>query len=122
MILVRLTCAVYWLVLSVLLLAPDPMALFGIDQLPGPPGGRMVHFFLFTLLAFLVWASRWPARRRRIVGLLLVFAVVMELLQVFVPERTVEVLDLIENLLGVAAGTAIWRWVHKKLPRLSPEK
>lgn len=121
MILVRLTCAVYWLGLSVLLVVPDPLALFGIHEPPGPPGGRLVHFVLFTLLAFLVWASRWPVGRRWIVGSLLVFAVATELSQAFVPRRTVEVLDLIENLLGLAAGTAIWRRVHNKLPWLSPD-
>jgi len=112
--LIRLACAIYWLLLTVLLLVPDPLELLGIHQPPGLPGGRGVHFILFTVLAFLVLVSRWPVRPRRIVGLLVAFAVVIEILQHFVPPRTVEVLDLTENLLGVLAGTATWRALQKR--------
>ena len=112
----RLACAVYLAVLTVLLLVPDPAALLGIDQTPGPSGGRGVHVLLFTLLAFLVCASRWPVRRRLLVGLLVTYAVATEALQWFIPLRSVELPDLLENLLGLAVGTAIW-WIAQKRRR-----
>ena len=113
MCLVRLASAAYWALLTVLLLAPNPLALLGIHRPPGPSGGRGVHFVCFTLLAVLVHAGRWPVRRRLLVGLLLVYAVVIEGLQWFVPARSVELLDVIENLLGLAVGTAIW-WIAQR--------
>jgi len=112
---VRLVCVVYWLFLTVLLLAPDPWALMGLDESIGPPEGRMVHFTFFTVLALLIWASRWPIRRGLLAGLMLAFAFATETFQGFVPQRKVELLDLTENLLGLGAGTAIWYLIRKKL-------
>ena len=107
----RVACVAYWALLSVLLLAQDPFALFGVPRPPGPPGGRGAHFLFFTLLAFLAHVSRWPMRLRVLTGLLVAYAFLTEGLQALIPHRTVELLDLIENLLGLAAGTAIWWFV-----------
>ena len=112
---VRLTCAVYWLLLTVLLLVPDPLALVGIHGPIGPPGGRMIHFLFFTVLALLICVSRWPIRRGLLAGLAVAFALATEMLQGFVPQRKVELLDLTENLLGLATGTAIWCLIRNKL-------
>lgn len=119
MLLVRAACVVYWMLLSFLLLAPDPLAIVGIRRLPGPPGGRGIHFLLFTLLALFFLASRWPLRRKLVVGGLVAFALGTELLQGLVPHRTVEMFDLAENLLGLVAGTAAWMMVRTKLPQPS---
>jgi hypothetical protein len=121
MLLIRGACVLYWMLLSFLLLAPDPLAVLGIRRLPGPPGGRGVHFLMFTLLALLVLASRWPIGRRLLVGGLVAFALGTELLQGLVPHRTVEMFDLAENVLGLAAGTSVWLMVRTRLPRPSPQ-
>ena len=34
----------------------------------------------------------------------------MEAMQAFVPSRTVEIPDAVENILGLAAGTVVW-WI-----------
>ena len=47
-------------------------------------------------------------RFRVLTGLLVAYALLTEGLQAIIPDRTVELLDLIENLFGLAAGTAIW--------------
>lgn len=107
----RVVCVAYWALLSVLLLAQDPFALFGVPRPPGPPGNRGAHFLFFTLLALLAHASRWPMRFPVLTGLLVAYAFLTEGLQTLVPHRTVELLDLVENLLGLAAGTAIWWFV-----------
>lgn len=99
----------YTLVLTVFLLAPDPAGLVGLRRVPGLPGGRMVHFVFFTLLAALAWLSRWPVRGW-VLGLgLVAYAAGTELLQTFVPPRTVELADVVENVLGLATGTwLVW--------------
>jgi len=61
-----------------------------------------------ALLALLVHLSRTPVRGWWLAGLLMVYAIATELLQSLVPNRTVELTDLIENLLGLAAGTVLW--------------
>ncbi len=106
------------MLLSFLLLAPNPLAVLGIRRPPGPGGGRGAHFLLFTLLALLVLASRWPMGRRLLVGglVLVAFALGTELLQSLVPNRTVEVFDLAENLLGLAAGAGVWLMVRSRFP------
>ena len=114
MILIRAALGVYVLFLSFLLLAPDPLKLLGFA---GPPGGsslRMVHFSLFTVLGFLVWASHWPARPGVVIGLLLAYALVTESLQWFIPTRSVELLDYLENLLGLVAGGAAWHVLQSR--------
>jgi hypothetical protein len=117
MFLIRAACVLYWALLSFLLLSPDPLAVLGIRRLPGPGGGRGIHFLLFTLLALLVLASRWPVGRRLLAGGLLAFALGTELLQGLVPHRSVEMFDLAENLLGLSAGTGAWLAIRARLPR-----
>jgi hypothetical protein len=110
-----MACAAYWLFLSLLLLVPDPYALLGLDRIHVPSGGRFVHFAFFTMFALLVHASRLPFGRVWLWSTIVVYAVAVELLQWFVPHRTVDAVDLAENLLGLVAGTAIW-WSLRKTP------
>jgi len=114
---IRVVSVAYWLLLTVLLLAPDPLALLGITRVPGPPAGRMEHLLLFGVLAFLACASRPPLRWGPLAGLLVGYAVLTETLQVFVPTRTVELLDYAENLLGLAAGWGLWGLIQTRFVR-----
>ncbi|HUT09163.1 MAG TPA: VanZ family protein [Thermoguttaceae bacterium] len=113
MLTVRLVCAAYSSLLTLLLLVPDPLALLGLERIPCPKHGVGVHFGCFTVLALLVLAGRVVRRRVVLFGLLVAYAVIVELLQGFVPPRTVELRDLAENLLGLAAGAALW-WTLKR--------
>jgi len=115
--LVRLVCAVYCLFVTLLLLVPEPLMLLGIEDVPIPGGGRGIHFVLFALLAFVMHASRFPVHRGLTMAVLVAYALFTESLQGLVPTRTVEFLDLLENLLGLGAGTAIWSLIQKR-----PEK
>jgi hypothetical protein len=108
MIVFRAALALYLLLLSFLLLAPEPLKLLGFPSSSGASSLRMVHFTLFAVLGFLAWASRWPVRSRTLLGVLVGYALVTESLQWFIVERSVELLDYAENLLGLAAGGAVW--------------
>lgn len=110
---VRMACVAYWLLLSVLLLVPDPYALLGIDRSHGLSGDRLVHFAFFTTLALLVHVARLPVGRVLLWSTIVVYAVAVELLQSLVPHRVVDVVDLAENLLGLVAGTGIWFFVRR---------
>jgi VanZ family protein len=101
----RLASFVYVGFLTLLLLTPDPAYFLGVRHAPGWPG---VHFLAFAVLGFLVAAGRFTHRGVMVGGLLLLCAVGVELLQTFVPSRSVEVVDLLENMLGLAIGAVAW--------------
>jgi hypothetical protein len=112
----RLICAVYWLSLTTLLLVPDLKKLFG-GRIPGVGSGVGVHFAAFTLLALFTLAARPPLRHLTLAVLLISYAAATELLQSFVPPRTPELKDFVENLLGLAVGTAVWWGARRYLSR-----
>jgi len=116
MILIRLACAVYLVILTVLLWVPEPAALLGLTRGVVPSSDRGVHFVWFLGLAILVHASRLPWRRSILLTVFVLYALVTEGLQSFVPTRTVELLDAVENLLGLAVGTILWQMLHRGSP------
>ena len=59
-------------------------------------------------------ASRFPVRGGLTLAFLVAYALFTELLQGPLPSRTVEFVDLLENLLGLGAGTAIWSVIQKR--------
>jgi VanZ family protein len=111
-----LLCAGYCVLLTVLLLAPDPAALVRLSR--GSPllvSQKGIHFVTFTILALLVHAVRWPQRvNSRVVATLLVYGIATESLQAFVPSRTVGLLDYTENTIGIAVGTGVY-WLVQRL-------
>ena len=107
----RLACLAYCVILTLLLLVPDPA--MGLRPFRGIGAGIGVHFAAFAILGILVAASRLPLRRVLLTGLLFTYAVGIELLQFLVPARGVEGRDLLENMLGLLAGIAIWQLAAK---------
>ena len=113
-------CICYWLFLTVLLLVPNPAALVGLHAAPSLPWGKFgIHLTAFTILGFLGNATRWPKGLGwpMIVGLM-GYGITTEALQLFVPHRTSRVMDGMENLLGIAAGSAIY-WLVLRLMQSS---
>jgi VanZ family protein len=109
MILFRLLALAYWLLLTVLLLVPNPAAVFfGLRPAQTMAGFSGIHFFAFLLLAVLIPAARFPLRRRVLWSMLVVYALLTESLQWFVPHRTVELRDYAQNLLGLGAGALLF--------------
>jgi len=112
--LVRLVLGAYWGGLTLLLLAPNPLALFGLGHSGLHVPNRGVHFSFFCVLGLLAMF----ARPRRLapgwtLAILLAYGLTVETLQVFVPPRTVEFLDYLENITGVLLGAALW-WAGQR--------
>lgn len=116
---IRCLCALYWSILTVLLLVPDPLALLPIPRIAGNPTGVGTHFLVFAPLGVLVAASRLPLGRVLLAALLIGYAAGTELLQSLVRARAPELRDFFEDVLGLAAGIAIW-WVAQRRLRERP--
>jgi len=102
MFIVRLICIAYWCLLTVLLVRPGTIP-------PEPSERRGEHFLAFALLSLAVNACRLPVRAWLLASLLVSFAIGTEGLQAFVPNRTVDMFDVLENLAGLLVGTLAWR-------------
>jgi glycopeptide antibiotics resistance protein len=106
----RVVCYAYWILLTMLLLVPSPATWVGLQEVPTFPWGKFgVHLIAFTMLAILVHATRWPKRPWwPLLVLLVLYGITTETLQLFVPTRTARVMDAVENILGIAAGSGIY--------------
>jgi uncharacterized membrane protein YccC len=114
-------CLCYWLLLTVLLLVPDPAGMVGLQEVPVFPWGKFgIHLIAFTGLGFLAHAARWPKRLCwPLIAFLVVYGVATESLQLLVPGRTARVMDGVENILGIAAGSlAYWLVLRLMQPYL----
>jgi len=107
---IKCACFCYWILLTVLLLVPNPAALVGLREVPIFPWGKFgIHLMFFTILSVLVHATRWPKRPwLPLIALLVVYGITTETMQLFVPHRTARVMDAIENILGIAVGAYIY--------------
>lgn len=102
----RIFCLAYALLLSLLLLSSDPISAVG--QREGYSGlltlKPFAHFLGFVPLAFFTVSARWPISRTAAAICLVGYAAGTELLQCFVPGREPGVLDLLQNVVGIAVG------------------
>jgi VanZ family protein len=99
----------YLVFLTILLLSADPARVICMPS--GLPWLLKVllpaaHFLSFLMLAVLVLSTRWPVPRWAIVLTLMLYAGMTEIIQGFFPPRTPELMDWIQDLSGIAVGTA----------------
>lgn len=78
--------------------------------------GASFHFCSMTVLTVLGFLSRWHSKRWQVVVPLLTYAVVMELLHLFIDDRSFEPVDMMQNLFGVAVGVSIMRYLDGPCP------
>jgi hypothetical protein len=109
--LIRFASLTYVGVLSVLLLTPMDSVASASLYWPNSALALLVpgvHFFAILLLGLLIFAARWPLPLWSAVSILAVYAVGTEGLQSFIPSRTPEFRDLVQNLGGLGVATAFW--------------
>ncbi len=113
--LVRTVCLVSWATVTALLLVPNPAALVGLRRAPMPGYALLAHLGSFFLLSVLTLASRLPISWPGTLGVLVSYGAIVELLQGFVPRRTVAFADFVANTVGIVLGAtayacATWYW------------
>ena len=103
----------YWLLLTNLLLAPQPWWYLGhfesdVQQLVERNLADYIqHLLAFSLLAVFAWGARASTSRPSVLLLLTglgLYAILAELLQMWIPGRTCQWLDIACNLTGIAVG------------------
>ena len=118
-------CIAYWIALTVLLLVPHPDEIVGFSA-PHLPWGKVgIHLGFFTVLSVLANFSRWPKRLSlSLIAFMAIYGITTEFLQRFVPPRTSQVIDGVENLLGIALGAGIYWlvWRRRKKGDLSEKR
>lgn len=114
---VRAVCVCSWVVVTALLLVPDPSALVGMRRVPLSGYSTAAHIGSFILLSVLTLASRLPLSMTAALAVLVSYGAVVELLQWFVPRRTVSFGDFVANALGIAVGAgayAVAEWYRRR--------
>jgi hypothetical protein len=104
----RVAFVAYLSFVTLLLLTPDPLGLLGLRpyaETLGGDSGR--HFLLFAGLGLLGSLGRWPISTAKLACLLAAYGIGTEVLQAFIPPRTPEAADAVEDLLGIAVGLAV---------------
>lgn len=103
----------YWILLTNLLLAPHPWWYLGdfesdVQQLVARNLADYIqHLLAFSLLAVFAWGARASTSRPSVLPLLTglgLYAILAELLQLWIPGRTCQWLDMACNLAGIAVG------------------
>ena len=120
----RAVAVLYTLLLGWLLLAPDPLAIFGVagaaaeEAIDWSLSGAVQHVGAFAVLSAL-WCLSSCDQRGRIAAVLLsgFFGAAMELLQLLVPTRFCDWYDLLANLVGIVLGWAAARAAEALAPR-----
>ncbi len=101
---------VYLVVLTCLLLTPRPQSHLNQDfknfirEFFFTYIDPIVHLLCFTLLGFLASLVPWRRSRWTLLALLMAYGAGTEIVQYFIPERTPEWGDLLQDALGLVAG------------------
>ena len=115
----------YSIFLTALLVAPRPWEYFGRFQAPLQDAIELTladyirHFLAFSLLASLAWHARrssdWPTRIQFLSGLL-AYAILVEVIQLPIPERTFQWRDLLANGTGLVFGWIFASFLAQTIP------
>jgi len=90
-------------------LSPRPLPTHHVQRILDP-FDHLILFGVFSLICFFVW----PNKTGFVLGLLLLIAIGMELVQMVLPRRSFEVSDLLTNIAGVSIGGVVYYFIKKK--------
>ena len=78
-------------------------------------GDTLLHVLAFLLLANLLLMAYLPRRALLATGLLLAYAILIECVQLGLPDRSGELKDLFFSGVGVALGLVSYLWLGQRL-------
>lgn len=107
---------IYLGLLTVLLVVRNPLDLFGRQEYVVEAFrllGFIVHFLTFSLLGWLMLASRWMVRGEVLFAGLVIYAALTELVQFAIPGRSPALFDFAQDVAGLAVGALVW-WASQR--------
>jgi VanZ family protein len=108
--LTKAVCIAYLLFLTLLLWSDDPKRVIGMEEnLPWILNLLMpyAHVLSFALLAVLTTSIRWPVPRWAVVLTMAAYGGLTEIGQGLTPHRTPAWINWLQDLVGIAVGTAL---------------
>ena len=66
---------------------------------------KLLHFFCFLYLSTISWLSRIIYKELWLYVIVLTYGILIEIVQIYIPYRSFEFLDIFADLLGVLAGS-----------------
>jgi hypothetical protein len=93
----------FWACLGTVML----LALMPNDtNMPSLGWDKLNHAFAFTVM-FMLGRQAYPERKRELLGGLFGYGVLIELMQALTPDRSMEIVDVVADTLGIAMGAAL---------------
>jgi glycopeptide antibiotics resistance protein len=112
----RITAIAWWLIMCVLFILPGS-AFPKQNWFSAVYFDKWIHFGLFMGLVFL-WSSAFDyfsSRTKMTLLYAFIFGIVVEVVQqLFVSNRSFDVIDILTDVTGALAGVMLFRWVYKK--------
>ena len=66
---------------------------------------KLLHFFCFLYLTIITWLSRIIYKELWLYVIVLAYGILIEIIQIYIPYRSFEFLDIFANFLGILVGT-----------------
>ena len=65
---------------------------------------KLLHFFCFLYLTIITWLSRIIYKELWLYVIVLAYGILIEIIQIYIPYRSFEFLDIFADFLGILAG------------------
>ncbi len=119
----RKLCVGYWLLLTLLLWSRDPLDWFDNSSVDAVHDRLepIAHFISFGLLTLIVLSTPWKISCGWLLVILAGYSAATELVQGLIPGRSMELVDLLQDLTGILAGGALFAlWQRFRNSRQEP--
>ena len=78
---------------------------------------KLLHFFCFLYLTAISWMSRIIDKELWLYVIVLAYGILIEIVQIYIPYRSFEFLDIFADFLGVLAGNFLINFFKELYPK-----
>jgi len=78
---------------------------------------KFLHFFCFLYLTILSWLSRIISKELWVYVIVLAYGILIEIIQIYIPYRSFEFLDIFADFLGILAGSLFINFFKDLYPK-----
>jgi len=78
---------------------------------------KVLHFFCFLYLTTVTWLSRIISKEFLLYVIVLAYGILIEIVQIYIPYRSFEFLDIFADFLGVLAGKFLINFFKDLYPK-----